>query len=171
MVTPKIIMISQKTRKIKKRIFAIEAAPAAMPVKPSTPAIIAIIRKRNDQRNIEFSFWLWKDFHNAKLSALRDKTLHNCEEEFHYSHICIRNKRGCLSVSTKRKVTKRIVRFNRSVWNRHALSLSVNDANTLAQLVFVLSEFYVHVALPHEYAMLLYLLRQSREDIISYPTT
>lgn len=38
--------------KMKKRIFAIAAAPSAMPVKPSIPAIMAITRKRNDQRNI-----------------------------------------------------------------------------------------------------------------------
>ena len=31
-----------------------EAAPEAIPVKPNTPAISAIIRKRNDQRNITF---------------------------------------------------------------------------------------------------------------------
>jgi hypothetical protein len=49
-------MIAQMIRKIKKRTFAIAAAPAAMPVKPNTAAIIAIIRKRNDQRNILFSF-------------------------------------------------------------------------------------------------------------------
>ncbi len=47
-------MTIQKPRKMKKRILAIEAAPAAMPVKPSTPATIAIMRKRNDQRNIVF---------------------------------------------------------------------------------------------------------------------
>ncbi len=55
MVTPKISITTQNPRKIKNRILAIEAAPAAMPVKPNTPAIIATTRKRNDQRNIYFS--------------------------------------------------------------------------------------------------------------------
>ncbi len=45
-------MIIQKARKMKNRIFAIEAAPAAIPVNPKTPAIIATTRKTNDQRNI-----------------------------------------------------------------------------------------------------------------------
>ena len=40
---------------MKNRTLAIEAAPEAIPVKPSTPAIIAIIRNRNDQRNIVFN--------------------------------------------------------------------------------------------------------------------
>ena len=49
---PRTSINTQKPRKTKKRILAIEAAPAAMPVKPNIPAIIAIIRKRNDQRNM-----------------------------------------------------------------------------------------------------------------------
>jgi len=35
----------KNTRKIKKRILAIPAAATAIPVKPRTPAIIAIIKK------------------------------------------------------------------------------------------------------------------------------
>jgi hypothetical protein len=42
--------------KIKNKILAIEAAPAAMPKKPSAPAMIAIIRKINVHRNIGFIF-------------------------------------------------------------------------------------------------------------------
>jgi hypothetical protein len=45
---------SQKPRKMKNKTLAIEAAPEAMPVKPNTAATIAIIRNKNDQRNIGF---------------------------------------------------------------------------------------------------------------------
>jgi hypothetical protein len=38
--------------KIKKMIFAIVAAPAAMPVNPNTAAMIAMIRNVTVQRNI-----------------------------------------------------------------------------------------------------------------------
>jgi len=41
-----------KTRKIKKMTLAIEAAPAAIPVKPKIAATIAIIIKIMVQRNI-----------------------------------------------------------------------------------------------------------------------
>ena len=44
--------ISHTVIKIKNRILAMAAAPSAIPVKPSMPAIIAIIRKRNDHLNI-----------------------------------------------------------------------------------------------------------------------
>jgi hypothetical protein len=44
------------TRKIKNRILAIEAAPAATPPNPKTAAIIAIIRKITVQRNIALNF-------------------------------------------------------------------------------------------------------------------
>jgi hypothetical protein len=43
---------------MKNRIFAIEAAPAAIPKKPKTPAIIAIIRNMTVQRNIIIVFKL-----------------------------------------------------------------------------------------------------------------
>jgi hypothetical protein len=43
-VTPKITAINQNAIKIKKIIFAMEAAPLAMPVNPKIPAIIAIIK-------------------------------------------------------------------------------------------------------------------------------
>jgi hypothetical protein len=62
MVTPRMSISIQNPRKIKKRIFAIEAAPAAIPVKPNTAAIIAIAKKRNDQRNIVLIFSVNKSF-------------------------------------------------------------------------------------------------------------
>jgi hypothetical protein len=42
---PKMTTIRNRTRKIKNNILAIEAAPAAIPVKPKIAAIIAIIKK------------------------------------------------------------------------------------------------------------------------------
>jgi hypothetical protein len=39
--------------KIKNRILAADAAPAATPPNPNTAAIIAITKKLNDQRNIK----------------------------------------------------------------------------------------------------------------------
>jgi hypothetical protein len=42
----------KSTRKIKNKILAIEAAPAAMPPKPKIAAIIATTRKTTVQRNI-----------------------------------------------------------------------------------------------------------------------
>ena len=52
MVMPNMSTISHTEIKMKNSTFAIAAAPSAMPVKPSIPAIIAIIKKRNDQRSI-----------------------------------------------------------------------------------------------------------------------
>jgi hypothetical protein len=49
---PIIIDNRNKTIKIKNRIRAIEAAPAAMPVKPNKAATMAMIRKTTVQRNI-----------------------------------------------------------------------------------------------------------------------
>lgn len=46
----------KRTIKIKNKIFAIEAAPAAIPPKPNTAATSAIIRKAIDHRNIINSF-------------------------------------------------------------------------------------------------------------------
>ena len=48
--------ITKRTRKTTKRIFAIEAAPAAIPPKPKTAAIMAIIRKVTVQRSIIIKF-------------------------------------------------------------------------------------------------------------------
>jgi hypothetical protein len=47
---------------MKNMIFAIEAAPAAIPVNPSIPAIIAITMKMIVQRNIRYRFYVIK-FH------------------------------------------------------------------------------------------------------------
>lgn len=44
--------ITNNTRNIKKIIFAIEAAPAAIPPKPNIAATIAITRKIRVQRSI-----------------------------------------------------------------------------------------------------------------------
>jgi hypothetical protein len=45
-----------KIIKMKNRIFAMEAAPAAMPKKPKMPARMAMIRKMTAQRNIANDF-------------------------------------------------------------------------------------------------------------------
>jgi len=42
---PKMTTIRKRTRKMKNNTLAIEAAPAAIPVKPKIPAIIAIMKK------------------------------------------------------------------------------------------------------------------------------
>jgi len=52
-VTPRIIAINQKAKKIKNITLATEAAPAAMPVKPKIAAMIAITKNMAAQRNIE----------------------------------------------------------------------------------------------------------------------
>jgi hypothetical protein len=44
--------IINKTKKIKNIIFAISAAPAAMPVKPNRPATSEIIRNTTTQLNM-----------------------------------------------------------------------------------------------------------------------
>ena len=51
-ISPAIREIRNSTIKMKKRIFAIETAPAAMPPKPNTAATMAIMRKITAQRNI-----------------------------------------------------------------------------------------------------------------------
>ena len=45
----------KSTMKIKNKIFAIEAAPAAIPPNPNTAAMIATTRKVTVQRNITFN--------------------------------------------------------------------------------------------------------------------
>lgn len=52
MEAPKINTRTNNTIKIKKSIFAIEAAPAAIPPNPKIAAIIAITKKITAQRNI-----------------------------------------------------------------------------------------------------------------------
>ena len=58
MLAPKARVATNNTIKIKKRILAIEAAPAAMPPNPKTAAIIAIIKNVTAQRNIVVEFKL-----------------------------------------------------------------------------------------------------------------
>lgn len=58
-VPPAIRVTRNNTMKIKNNIFAIPAAPAAIPVKPNSAATIATTKKINVQRNIVFKFkWL-----------------------------------------------------------------------------------------------------------------
>ena len=45
-----------RTKKMKNKTFAIDAAPAAIPPNPNTAAIIAITKKITVQRNIVISF-------------------------------------------------------------------------------------------------------------------
>lgn len=55
---PRIKERTNKTKNIKNKTFAIPAAPAASPPKPSIAAIIAMIRNVIVQRNIIDNFWL-----------------------------------------------------------------------------------------------------------------
>lgn len=62
---PAINAITKKATNRKNRNLAIEAAPAAIPPKPNTAAMIAMIKKINAQRNIVLNFsgtyiWLLK---------------------------------------------------------------------------------------------------------------
>ena len=50
---PAIKLNTNNTKKMKNRILAIEAAPAAMPPKPKIAAIIATTKKITVQRNIK----------------------------------------------------------------------------------------------------------------------
>ena len=56
-------VIIKSTRKIKNKIFAIEAAPAAIPPKPNIAAIIATTKNMTVQRNIinGFSYIKYKN--------------------------------------------------------------------------------------------------------------
>lgn len=55
---PAMIAIRNKTIKMKNKILAMDAAPAATPVKPNTAATIATIKKISAQRNMCISFKL-----------------------------------------------------------------------------------------------------------------
>jgi hypothetical protein len=57
-VLPSKITPINKIRKIKKRTFAIAAAPDAIPVNPKIAAIIAITRNVADHFNIIYNFKL-----------------------------------------------------------------------------------------------------------------
>ena len=56
LLLPNISDITKSTRKTTNSILAIDAAPAAIPPKPNTAAMMAIIRKAIDQRNIITKF-------------------------------------------------------------------------------------------------------------------
>jgi hypothetical protein len=53
---PKINDITKRIRKMINRILAIDAAPVAMPPKPKTAAMMAIMRKVTVQRNMIVKF-------------------------------------------------------------------------------------------------------------------
>lgn len=53
---PKANDIRKRTRKMTNRILTIDAAPAAIPPKPKTAAMMAIMRKVTDQRSILVDF-------------------------------------------------------------------------------------------------------------------
>ena len=53
---PKINDNKKRTIKMKNKIFAIEAAPEAIPPKPNIAAIMATTKKITVQRNISFRF-------------------------------------------------------------------------------------------------------------------
>ena len=69
----KISEIRNNTIKTKNRIFAIEAAPAAIPPNPNTAAIIAIIKNVTVQRNISLGF----SFINNISTCTLKKPCHN----------------------------------------------------------------------------------------------
>jgi hypothetical protein len=56
MVPPRISAPRNKIRNTKNKIFAIEAAPLAIPVNPKIAATIAIIRKVADHFNIAINY-------------------------------------------------------------------------------------------------------------------
>lgn len=62
------------TKKIKNKILAIPAAPAASPPNPSIAAIIAITRKVIVQRNIIKIFWVKQYIYNTLRFRKRAKT-------------------------------------------------------------------------------------------------
>jgi len=55
-MVPATSAITNNTMKIKNRIFAIAAAPSAIPVNPNIAATIATTKKITDQRNILKNF-------------------------------------------------------------------------------------------------------------------
>lgn len=58
-LAPNKIAMTNNARNKKNNTFAISAAPSAIPPKPKTAAIIAIIKKITDQRNIVHLFNLY----------------------------------------------------------------------------------------------------------------
>lgn len=63
---PNIREITNNTRKIKNNILAIDAAPAAIPLKPNMAAIIATTKKVTTHRNIIDSVCSYKIRHVPK---------------------------------------------------------------------------------------------------------
>jgi len=61
------IEITKATRNTKNRIFAIEAAPVAIPVKPKTAAIIAMIKNVTVQLSMLILLLLEGRFHELRL--------------------------------------------------------------------------------------------------------
>jgi len=56
-LAPNNMVIMKSARNIKNKIFAIEAAPSAIPPKPKMAAMIAITKKITDHRNISDYFY------------------------------------------------------------------------------------------------------------------
>jgi hypothetical protein len=57
-VTPNTSIIRHKPKNMPNKIFATEAAPSEIPVKPNIPATIAMIKKEIDHFNITIVFIL-----------------------------------------------------------------------------------------------------------------
>ncbi|RAJ79261.1 hypothetical protein CLV59_106322 [Chitinophaga dinghuensis] len=76
LIAPAIKEITNITRKIKNRIFAMDAAPAAIPVKPKIAATIATTKKINVQRNISVSF-LFTRIYSPKKNPSLTETFNN----------------------------------------------------------------------------------------------
>lgn len=55
-LAPKIMAITNSARKIKNNTLAMSAAPSAIPPNPNAAAMIAIMKKITDQRNIVLNF-------------------------------------------------------------------------------------------------------------------
>lgn len=74
-VAPKTKASKNNTMKMKNKIFAIEAAPAAIPPNPKIAATIAMMKNMTAQRNIILNFsWLiinirQEDFYAASSSS------------------------------------------------------------------------------------------------------
>lgn len=76
--------MTMKTRNTKKTIFAIAAAPAAIPPNPKMAAIIAMIRNINVHRNMIHFVWLCQ-YIRENLATVKNLLLNPllslCEEK------------------------------------------------------------------------------------------
>jgi hypothetical protein len=79
MLAPNNIAIIKSARKMKKRTFAIEAAPSAIPPNPKMAAMMAITKKITDQRNIVLLF-MWHMPENHSFSTTAEQ--HGCSCSF-----------------------------------------------------------------------------------------